>query len=159
MSKITIFNSWDYLDNPDDGYEAWQFEKNMLLDYFRRQPTEGQVIMQGTVGRWNGTFPAGKAGIIDLLLSKLLESADDVEIFDDNGHLFIRTLHHDGANVFEVKILTCAGLRALEAYNDGHGRWQDISEKELHDKLMHNSRYTHLPYYAKHIGLKAAQTA
>ena len=48
---------------------------------------------------------------------------------------------------------------ALEAYNDGHGRWQDISEKELHDKLMHNSRYPHLPYYAKHIGLKAAQTA
>lgn len=159
MSKITIFNSWDYLDNPDDGCEAWQFEKKQLLDYFRRHPTEGQVIMQGTVGRWNGTFPAGKAGIIDLLLPKLMERADDVEIYDDNGHLFIRTFHHYGTNIFEVKILTPAGISALEAYSEGHGRWQDISEKELHDKLMHNSRYTHLPYYAKHMGLTAAKTA
>ena len=159
MSKTTIYNSLDYLDNPDDGCEVWNTERRLLLDFFRKLPCEGQVIMQGTVGRWNGTFPAGKTGIIDLLLSKLMECADDVELYDESGHLFIRTIHHDGSNVFEVKILTCAGLSALEAYNKGHGRWQDVSEKEIHDKLMHSSRYTHLPYYARHIGLKAAKTA
>ena len=51
MSKITIFNSWDYLDNPDDGCEVWNTERRLLLDFFRKLPCEGQVIMQGTVGR------------------------------------------------------------------------------------------------------------
>ena len=73
MSKITIYNSLDYLDNPDD-----------------------------------------------------------VEIYDENGHLFIRTTHHDGSNLFEVKALTDAGLNAVEAFTEGRGRWYDLSKKELH---------------------------
>ena len=159
MSKITIFNSWDYLDNPDDGCEVWNTERRMLLDFFRKLPCEGQVIMQGTVGRWNGTFPAGKTGILDLLLSELMECADDVEIYDENGHLFIRTTHHDGSNLFEVKALTDAGLNAVEAFTEGRGRWYGLSEKDFHDKLMNSSRYTHLPKYAKHLGIMPIKAA
>ena len=159
MSKITIFNSWDYLDNPDEGCEIWSMERTMLVDFFHKHPAKGQIIMKGTVGRWNGTFPAGKAGIIDLLLSELMDCADDVEIFDDYGHLFIRTSHHDGSNIFEVKTLTDAGLKVIEEFTEGHGQWCNLSEKDLHDQLMKSSRYTHLPNYAKHLGLKPIKAA
>ena len=97
MNKNTIFDSWNYLDNPNDGSEAWEIERDCLINFFNQYAIDGQVIMQGTVGRWDGNYPAGKTGIFDLLLSELLQYADDIEIYDEGGHLYIRTADHDGS--------------------------------------------------------------
>lgn len=106
MKKNIIFDSWNYLDNPAEGLKTWECERNLLTDFFKGHAVDGQVIMQGTVGRWDGNYPAGKTGIFELLLSQLMQYADDVEIYDEGGHLFIRTTDHDGSSLFEVKILT-----------------------------------------------------
>ena len=62
-------------------------------------------------------------------------------------------------SLFEVKALTDAGLIAIEAFTAGRGRWYDLTEKDLHDKLMNSSRYTHLPKYAKHLGIMPIKAA
>lgn len=51
MNKNTIFDSWNYLDNPSDGSEAWEVERDCLISFFNQYAIDGQVIMQGTVGR------------------------------------------------------------------------------------------------------------
>ena len=156
MKKNIIFDSWNYLDNPAEGLETWECERNLLTDFFKDHAVDGQVIMQGTVGRWDGTYAAGKTGIFELLLSQLMQYADDVEIYDEGGHLFIHTTDHDGSSLFEVKILTEKALDSLENYRYDEGRWRNLSEREVHDKLMQDSHYTRLPHYAKWLGLKAA---
>ena len=156
MKKNIIFDSWNYLDNPAEGLETWECERNLLTDFFKDHAVDGQVIMQGTVGRWDGTYPAGKTGIFELLLSQLMQYADDVEIYDEGGHLFIHTTDHDGSSLFEVKILTEKALDSLENYRYDEGRWRNLSEREVHDKLMQDSHYTRLPHYAKWLGMKAA---
>lgn len=156
MKKNVIFNSWDYLDNPAEGTEAWEAERDSLIQFFKDSAIDGQVIMQGTVGRWDRKYPTGKTGIFDLLLSQLMQYADDIEIYDEGGHLYIRTSDHDGTSLFEVKVLTGRALECLENYRCNMGCWRDLSEKEVHDKLMKNSHYTKLPRYAKWLELKAA---
>ena len=35
MKKSTIFNSWDYLENPEEAMEIWECERNLLTDFFK----------------------------------------------------------------------------------------------------------------------------
>ncbi len=107
------------------------------------------LLVCGSVGLWDGRFAAGKIVGVD----KLWDCLDDCgywEVWDEGGHLYIKGSHHDGTNMFEVKVLTEKGAEMWEkwTYYDCP-RWEKLTEREVHRKLWENSKYSHIPHFAK----------
>lgn len=115
----------------------WDDEKYELENFF-----DGDLfLVRGTVGRWNGTFQAGKIVENFRELSDAWRDCDYLKLWDEGGHFYIECSHHDGTNCFEVKRLTSMGKKYLENH-----LWDD--DRELHDKLFSSNFYTALPHYA-----------
>ena len=121
-------------------------EEAMMKDFF-----DGKMLLVcGSVGRWNGNFSAGK--VIEYSeLWKCWADCDYISIYDENGHFFIKASHHDGTNVFEVKVLTEKGAELFERWDYSWDIWENLSEREVHEKLWGNSKYTHIPHYAREV--------
>lgn len=143
---------WNNVDSIPDT-RVWE-EMNFLNDIYFDDAMEEikaffenkMLLVCGNVGRWNGNFSAGKVIDVDELY-KCWNDCDYISIYDDNGHLFIESVHHDGTNYYEVKILTDKGY-------DRYTRWYDdwntpLSEEEIHEKLWNDAHYTHIPHFAK----------
>lgn len=121
-------------------------EMEMMKSFF-----EGKTLLVcGNVGRWNGSFPAGKVIEFDELCN-CWNDCDYIKIYDENGHFFIQASHHDGTNVFEVKILTEKGADIWDRWNYYESNWENLNEREVHEKLWKNAKYTHIPHYAREV--------
>ena len=114
--------------------DAWRVEKEQLENFFKGSTW----ILQGTLGLWSGTHPAGYVFTdFSEMLSRAMKDCDYFSIFDINGHLYLRCQHHDGTNNFEIKKLTEKGIRYYENQNS--------DEKMVHDRLF--QAYSVLPHY------------
>ena len=124
----------------------WDDERHMMENYF-----DGKMLLVcGNVGRWNGNFAAGK--IIDYSeLWKCWADCDYISIYDEGGHFYIEASHHDGTNCFEVKILTEKGAEIYDRWENYCSRWEDLNEREVHERLWKNAKYTHIPHYAREV--------
>lgn len=140
---------WDTVEDvPED--EIWremQFSDECAwddakydLEHFLKE--NGPMLVVGSLGLWYGNFRGGKICYNFRDLAGAWEDCDYINIYDQNGHLYIECSHHDGTNMYECKLLTERG----EQYAEDHG-W-DMYDSELHEKLWNDSHYTHLPHYA-----------
>ncbi|MBO5969197.1 MAG: hypothetical protein J6S14_11950 [Clostridia bacterium] len=145
-------NDWeDANDVPDD--EVWDqlyFEYDLDwedarhdLEKFMRD--NGPLLVVGSLGLWYGNCAGGKICKDLRELSGAWEDCDYINIYDQNGHLYIKCSHHDGSNYFECKVLTEKG----ENYADDHS-W-DMDDQDLHKRLWNDSHYTHLPHFAHQV--------
>lgn len=125
----------------------WGDEQYEIDKYF-----EGKsLLVCGSVGLWDGRFAAGKIVSIDKLWD-CLKDCGYWEVYDEGGHLHIKGSHHDGTNHFEVKILTEKGEELWDKWcYDDCPRWNNLSEREVHRKLWENSKYSHVPHFAKNV--------
>lgn len=132
-----------YLMQDDD----WAEEQHNIEEYLSGK----SLLVCGSVGRWDGRFAAGKI----VTGGKLWDCLDDCgywEIWDEGGHLHIRGSHHDGTNSFEVKVLTEKGVEMWDKWcYDECPRWNNLPEREVHRKLWENSKYSHIPHFAKNV--------
>ena len=117
----------------------WNDIKNELLKYFGEQT----IVVTAKIGRWNGTVAGGDIGNFKELLQKMLEKQDDFEIYDEAGHLFVETYHHDGRNHYEIKILTNIGLKAYDNFScyDEKSKFSNYTDRQLHQLFMENNFY------------------
>lgn len=147
-------NGWETIDDIPDSEVLeemnfseeieWGNTKADLKNFFEDE----EILVIGTVGRWNGTYSAGKIISYDEL-HKCWSDCDYLEIYDEDGHMHINASHHDGNNHFEVKILTKRGRDYYSRWNEN---WNDSrSEQEIHTKLAESSRYTHIPHFAREV--------
>lgn len=176
MRKNRIFSNY----NPDDyregaienlmencGYKSaeeisedtiWEEIYLMLDDYWTDEQynieeylSGKSLLVCGSVGLWDGRFAAGKIVSVD----KLWDCLNDCgywEVYDEGGHLHIKGSHHDGTNCFEVKVLTEKGEELWDKWcYDDCPRWNKLSEREVHRKLWENSKYSHVPHFAKNV--------
>lgn len=124
----------------------WDDERHMMENYF-----DGKTLLVcGSVGRWNGKFAAGKIITYDELW-KCWADCDYISIYDKGGHFYIEASHHDGTNHFEVKILTEKGAEIYERWENYSSRWENLNEREVHERLWKNAKYTHIPHYAREV--------
>lgn len=121
-----------------DGCNWDDFESN-FGEFFN----SNKFLLQGFVGRWHGRVRGGF--IFDSIseMSEAWRDCDYVEIYDENGHLYIRCSHHDGSNFFEIRMLNKMGCQYAESH------YYD-NDEEVHDKLM-KSPYSVLPHCAHKI--------
>ena len=108
------------------------FEIN-FKDFF----DSNSFVLQGNIGTWRGQMKGGFVFESFRDMSRAWSYCDYLEVFDENGHLYIRCSHHDGSNFFEIRL----NDKGYDYY--ARHKWYDDDEK-LHDKLMQNP-YSVLP--------------
>lgn len=118
--------------------QDWEDFTYEFEDFFN----DGNFVLQGTVGRWDGTYGGGYTFETFRGLCKAFSGCDYVEIYDCNGHLYIDCSHHDGSNHFEIRMLTERG-RDFANRNCDY-----MDDRTLHTKLMDSSNYSKLPHAA-----------
>ncbi len=116
---------------------SWESEKEVLSDFFEKD----YFIVYGSFGAWNGRRPAGKIISGFNQLSDAWQNCDYINIYDENGHFYIKCSHHDGTNFYEVKRLTSKGLDYLN--NDYN--WHD---QKAHETAFNCNLFSGLPHYA-----------
>lgn len=133
---------WDFIYDDDQFYwdDIWSEVKNFFAGR--------QVIMFGSIGRWDGTFGGGKIGNFEDLFYNLIEDCDYIELSDEDGHFYINCSHHDGSNSMEVKILSQKGSEFADHWDYYYGDPKyNFSECELHRKIATNNFLSALPHY------------
>lgn len=128
--EVTGEGFQSYVD--DVRYEDYKSEVAALSSFFAgkgsdqssfENPLGGNTILaSGSIGRWDGT----RAGCSDFPTFEDVLSGPDSpfkdceirKIWDENGHLYVHGVHHDGSVTVELRQLTDAGMEALEAMRD-----------------------------------------
>lgn len=126
---------WNELNLMDEIF--WDDFKMNFKDFFN----ENTFILQGNTGRWNGRFKTGFVFDSFEGMFKAWSDCDYVELYDENGHLYIQCSHHDGTNLYEIRKLTDKGYD----YYSRH-KWYD-DDRKIHNTLM-KSGYSVLPHCA-----------
>lgn len=130
----------------------WQDEKARLEETFN--DTSRTFILRGTCGLWYGRVEGGK--IINSYdeLSEAWQKNDEFKIYDKNGLFSIKSIHHDGTNLWTVKELTEKGKKYLSRHEG------EVPDRILHEKLFSSpySRNIHFAdtYYGAYKSKKSA---
>jgi len=133
--KTKIIYHYEEINGVDWNEAKW------LLDRFIYK--SNTLLLTGNVGTWQGQRRGGFVFDTFEELSKAWENCDFLEIYEENGHLYIDCSHHDGGNSYEIKELTDKGW---DYWNDHEG---DMSEEELHTKLWNSNFFTKLPRFSE----------
>lgn len=121
----------------------WNDERERLEDFFN---TGCLWILQGISERWTGCHQAGTVfSNFAKMLQQATKDCDYMKIYDQNGHFFIETTHHDGTNFYEVKKITEQGEKYFQNWEDNYN--DKRSEEYVHTQLM--NRYSVLPRFAQ----------
>lgn len=127
----------------------WDFEKELLRDTLGSGEREGMpLIVCGAVSRWDG-ISSGYEVVSDLdaLLdtrSGPLKDCEQFKLWDENGCLKVRGIHHDGQVNLEVRVLTHAGQ---DAYFDLESEIDPVIG--IHD-IFSDEQFSELPRHAEY---------
>ena len=122
----------------------WEDIKQGLYDFFDGET----IILRGSIGRWNGTCTGWNYGTFKKVVWDFLTDCDYMTFEDSRGHFEITGVHHDGRNNAELRILTEAGIRAIEDWEYGD-RFGSMTSKEFCDKIWNSRHYSRIPHFAK----------
>ena len=94
---------WDEINfMASSNWEVFESEIENFLD-------GNTFILQGTIGTWHGQCRGGFIFDSFRNMSQAWDGCDYFEIYDENGHLYIRCSHHDGSNYYEIRMLNEKG--------------------------------------------------
>ena len=125
---------------------AWVDERERLEDFFLNKGNKWMLF--GEVGRWNGVYKAGTLfETFDDFFSDATKDCDYINFYDENGHLYLNCIHHDGTCHYEIKEVTDKGIQYLENWEDN---WNDKrTEEYVHTQIF--NKYSKLPRFAERI--------
>lgn len=85
-------------------YEYQNEEFYDVIDDIHYHQFDSPVCITGILGLWNGPHEIQPVYMDDVekAIKKCCYDMDYIEIFDENGELFINTYHHDGRNTFTI---------------------------------------------------------
>jgi hypothetical protein len=131
---------------PDnDVWEEMNFQNEINWEDFEIEFTQfiqgNQWLVCGSFGGWRGRQAAGSLISSFRELSVAWQDCDYIDIYDENGHLYIKCSHHDGTNYYELKRVTPKGYEFLS--NNYYK-----PDEETHEKAFNCNLFTALPHYA-----------
>ena len=137
--ELTDNNTWSEIYSQDEA--VWACEHDSLRDFFSKG---NSWILMGTTERWNGKFRGGTVfSDFDDMLSKAMKDCDYLNIYDENGHMYLKCSHHDGTNLYEIKKMTDKGIEYFDRWNYGT---DNRTLQQCHEQIW--KRYSVLPNYA-----------
>ena len=127
----------------DMEHNDWSDETAQLREFF----AGNSWLAMGTVGRWTGNHAAGTVfDNLDEFFHSATKDCDYWEIWDENGHLYMRCSHHDGTNYFEIKRLSRRGVGVLENWEFDYTN--ETPEEIMHETLWGCNLFSGLPHFA-----------
>lgn len=124
-------------------WDEYNFSQSMDFEFFEDAFNEfinnDTFVLQGSIGLYHGTYQGGF--IFDTFneLCRAWKDSDYIEIYDENGHLYLKCSHHDGTNFYEIRKLNHKGY-------EYYSKHYDDDKRKLHTRLM-NKPYSVLPNY------------
>lgn len=109
--------SWDYIEwCSHEAFDNYDCDRENI----ERSPmNEGQFIITGTLGLWDGSHEIKCSKTFDTLLDAIdaciPNCACEIEADWHNGVVEVRVYHHDGTNCFDIHQLSKKGERAVES--------------------------------------------
>lgn len=173
MKKHTIYNNYDLWETyPDEELKAmaidcewvdedeeitddmlyeWRNEQTNLdfetaMDELKSFFCNKNVGFFGNVGRWDGNHKAGKIGKFEEVFYAAIKDCDYINIYEENGKMFLECSHHDGTNFFEIKEITDKGMEYLDRWEYGT---DNRTEEHAHTQIY--KRYSHRPGFCKEV--------
>ena len=139
-TEITETDIWnEAYQLSEDDYDEFTAEINKL---HKSQGKYGLLSM-GIIGRWDGNRQGGC--VADSWLDFMNKfDVDNIEIWDENGHMFVTGYDHDGSSTVEVKFITQKGKQYLAEH------WDEY-EWKVYSRMFKNSTYTHIPRFAEKV--------
>ena len=131
IDDIPDFEVWDEMAFEE---ETWFDDVMSELKHFFEDKT---LVVKGSLGLWDGRRNVGAVVPVEKL-NICWEGCDYMEIYDENGHLYISSSHHDGTNTFEVKVLTEKGEQFFERNGQKFNS-------------LFKSTYSHIPHFAREV--------
>ena len=137
----TEAETWEYADELTR--IEWADERQNLHTFFNGD----SWLAMGSVGLWTGNHAAGTVfDNWDEFFHSATKDCDYWEIWDENGHLYMRCSHHDGTNYFEIKRLSRRGVEVLENWEFDYTN--ETPEEIMHETLWGCNLFSGLPHFA-----------
>lgn len=133
---------WERLREIDS--EDFETAKKQLEKFFDEHSVTW--VAHGVNGRWDGAHSGGFLfSTFNEMWCKLTRDCEYFDIWDENGHLFLKCSHHDGTNQVEIRKVTENGIQFHEDWED---HWEDQrTESEIIREVFANPEYSCLPHY------------
>ena len=165
MNKLAkeriIFQNWDlseYEEMYKEEHKGEDFDENEMYEYIsslldwdfhdfmgelKSFFRDKMLIAFGQIGCWDGIYEGGKVcSTFEDLFYGAMNGSDYFKLYDENGHLFLLCIGHDGNSLFEIKELTKEG-------EDYYDRWEysgygdKRTERDCHNQII--KKYSKLP--------------
>ena len=101
----------------DRYYDEIEMYWDDLTELFKTKELQYRmVVVQGFVGRWNGTFELAPNYFdnITIAINKITDSGDVQSVVREGNKLIFKVSHHDGNNEFVVQFLSDIGERKYQ---------------------------------------------
>lgn len=127
---------------------VWEHEIGIINDFLCNKV----FILFGTEKRWNGV-----RCVFDIVsciddIMEMLRECDEIEIYDENGHMYFYGTHHDGSVRLELRELNERGITYYEKW---YNSLDDKRTEQYIGKMLRTDNYSKLPhYYEKVLGTK-----
>lgn len=136
---ITDEMVWDSIRNMET--EDWRNCEDVLRGLFG----DNRVIVSGTAGTWRGNFGAAKLfNDIESAVNACIKDCDYIEVVQLPDRLIkVCGSHHDGTNVFYIKILTERGWTLFDNWDfNYHTKFADLTEYQILEKIWSDTHYS-----------------
>jgi|GEM_PF-4903842 len=76
---------------------------------------KSKLLVFGSIGRWDGTSIGWDVkSTFEEIIQETMRDCESFEVWDENGHLFVEGIHHDGRNQVEIRMLTDEGYEQYD---------------------------------------------
>lgn len=101
-----------------------------------------RVIVSGTAGIWSGDRDAAMIfDNIEKAINAITKDCDYIEVcINVLGNIAVRAAHHDGQNIFEIRLVTERGENYFHKWD--YGYINNIDEYELYEKIFGSKVYS-----------------
>ncbi len=115
MARQTVYRfDWD-LDG-DQNEDELEFIAGLIETHWNGE----RIAVDADLGLWDGHHHA--VGLFDSV-DDAIRACNPTEIYVENGRVFIKYIHHDGTNTYELRQLTAKGLAWMNNTADASRAW------------------------------------
>lgn len=145
--KVTDEKIWEEVKS--EAQEELEMIRSELKPLFENRT----CVFADTTNENEQTYTHSGIGEFEKLFTKITEKYDLIEIYDDNGDLFIRCGQNNKntplEHLIQIKVLTEKGEYAYEDWKMKKEKYEKYSKKEFLKLLMGNNKLSDKPKIAE----------
>lgn len=136
LESISDEQVWNCISDMER--EDWDNAIDMLKDLC----CDNKVIAMGSCGTWRGNFDAVKMfDNIEKAINACVQHCDYIEIkVNSVGNIAVRAAHHDGTNIFEIRVVTEKGENYFDKWN--YSDTTTMTDYQVFEKIFGSKVYS-----------------